>query len=331
MSDRSFHYGKRLPVVGVALLTWNAQDVVEHALQHLLRQRGILLKVVVIDNGSEDNTRRIVNAYRPKLADVLTLPENLGYAAGMNRGVKRLLDTDFICLLNCDVFLDPDYLSGGVHALTNRRDLALVAGPLVRLPEGVLDAGALRLTLDARLKRIPGTNHECCFKVNGAAPVIRTAVIRHLINADGYLFDERFDTYYEDVDLSLRLLRSRALARLDAGMTGAHLRSYASARTFIAKPPRLRRNKIRGRYRILFRYYPLPVLVPALFILFLQDLALIAYAIVLRRPPLLLDVVSSWQTLCRDLFNELRVRRARGPLSWYEWRFARRGLPRTER
>ncbi len=62
------------------------------------------LRVIVVDNGSRDGSAAHVRERWPS-AEVLELPDNIGVAAALNRGLA-LADTEYVALLNNDLELE---------------------------------------------------------------------------------------------------------------------------------------------------------------------------------------------------------------------------------
>ncbi len=113
--------------VDVVIVTYNSEHVVGDLLDSLpAALAGTPARVVVVDNGSLDGTRALLEAR----ADCrLVREENRGYAAGLNRGVAELDGTGPILVLNPDVRLHPGAVATMVEALA-RPGTGIVA-PLV--------------------------------------------------------------------------------------------------------------------------------------------------------------------------------------------------------
>src|SRR5690349_21526830 len=89
--------------LGVVIVTYNSAHVVENLLDSLPRALdGLTADVVVVDNGSSDGTVSLLEDRRDCR---VVRSANLGYAGGINRGVKEAAPADAILILNPDVLL----------------------------------------------------------------------------------------------------------------------------------------------------------------------------------------------------------------------------------
>ena len=115
--------------VSVVVVTYDAMPWIEHALESV---RGI--PTVVVDNGSGDGT---VDLVRERFAEVtLVEQENVGLAAGWNRGIERA-GGDLVLVLNADAWLVGDALAALVRVAERRPEAALI-GPRLLNPDGSL-------------------------------------------------------------------------------------------------------------------------------------------------------------------------------------------------
>jgi GT2 family glycosyltransferase len=96
------------PQVLIVILNFNGIDDTLECLDSLRKQTCQDFTVQVIDNGSKaDDLGRITTRFSE--AEVIALPDNLGWAGGNNIGISHALDRGFgyVCLLNNDTVLDP--------------------------------------------------------------------------------------------------------------------------------------------------------------------------------------------------------------------------------
>jgi GT2 family glycosyltransferase len=70
-------------------------------------------RILIVDNGSEGDEASTLEREYGDMAAVIRLPENRGFAGGMNAGIKRALELkpDYVLLVNNDVIVEPSFLS----------------------------------------------------------------------------------------------------------------------------------------------------------------------------------------------------------------------------
>ncbi len=113
-----------LPPVGVVAVVphWNRRDLLATLLDNLTLQTRHFDEVIVVDNGSSDDSVRLA---QEKGTRVVALDRNLGFAAAVNRGIAAALDGPqppaWIAILNNDVTLATNWLArapcGGGNAI----------------------------------------------------------------------------------------------------------------------------------------------------------------------------------------------------------------------
>lgn len=125
------------PSVAIVLVNFNgAQDSVD-CLASLAALHYPRWFAVVVDNASVDDSLQRLRgaAVEDPRVNVVEHPENVGYAAGNNIGMRRGLElgADYLWLLNNDTFVDP----GALDALVAEaeRSGALVGSAIFRHPE----------------------------------------------------------------------------------------------------------------------------------------------------------------------------------------------------
>ena len=114
------------PTVAVIILNWNGLADTRECLQSLQAARYSAMRVIVVDNGSKGDDATTLEREFSGFIDVLSLPENLGFAAGANAGIRRALEahTDFVLLLNNDTVVAPEFLRALVDAASDIPNLA---------------------------------------------------------------------------------------------------------------------------------------------------------------------------------------------------------------
>lgn len=166
--------------------------------------------LIVVDNGS--SAAEVAHLRARSGIVLVALGANAGFAGPSNRGEAALADgIPYVAFVNNDCVLAPGYLAACAAALEADPGLAAVQG--VVLTEDGARVDGCGITWNARGEavpvrhgQLPPSEFDAPFGVagvSGTAPVFRRSVFRE---AGG--FEESFFAYYEDVDLSLRLLRA---------------------------------------------------------------------------------------------------------------------------
>lgn len=206
--------------VAALLLNWRQPDLTLQCLRDLLAGAAADLRVLVLDNGSgDDSSTRLAAAVAdaeqelgPGRVELLALPENLGYCGAMNRGLGWAEErgAEFALLLNNDMRLPPGFVEPLQEVLRNDSKVQCV-GPTILDPQGRVwsEGGVLamlpnivRLRRHGRTPAGRDTGPVAVDFVPGACALVRVAELRAL----GGLGEDYF-MYWEDVDLCARLRR----------------------------------------------------------------------------------------------------------------------------
>ncbi len=73
--------------VCVAIVTYNSGRYIRRCLEAVLRQKGVALEIVVVDNASTDGTREILKEFRNRIR-ILSGDVNVGFAAAQNHAIQ---------------------------------------------------------------------------------------------------------------------------------------------------------------------------------------------------------------------------------------------------
>jgi GT2 family glycosyltransferase len=96
------------PKVHIVLLNWNSWSDISNCLSSLQSLQYENRKVIVVDNGSADDSVFRIRSSFP-WAEVVLTGKNFGFSGGCNAGIRRALaeGTDYVWLLNPDTVVDP--------------------------------------------------------------------------------------------------------------------------------------------------------------------------------------------------------------------------------
>ncbi len=190
------------PLVHCVVLNWNRWEDTIGCLDSLRKSTYPRLVTTVVDNGSTDGSAERIRKAHPDVG-VIDLPENVGFAAGNNVGIRRALDegAGWVWVLNNDTSVEPDALDAMVREGERSERTGIVGSVLYYFdePDKVQAWGGgrfRRLLGTADVMTSPGS--EPTF-ITGASSLLRAEMLE-----DVGLYDESYFFYVEDVDLSFR-------------------------------------------------------------------------------------------------------------------------------
>lgn len=255
--------------VTLVILAWNRWELTERCLDSLGETELALseterARILVVDNGSTDETpARLRERAERGDVEVLTLPENLGFVRGNNRGIEAADPASDVVLLNNDlVFTQRDWLPRLRDCAHRRPQIGIVGCRLV-LPNGRLaHAGTYMPPETMWGQQIGGREKDIGQyardrEVEGI--VFAVAYLkRELLAAIGGLSLD-FQSYFEDTDACFRARRAGFSTVLCGGVTLVHdehgstrddpaalIRLFESSRQVFRKKWQ---KELEGRYR----------------------------------------------------------------------------------
>lgn len=194
----------------IVALNWNGIDDTLQCLDSLLLQTYKHFHILVVDNGSIDNSKELLDEYQRKhtdKVDVVYNPANFGFDGGVNTGIEWALNEDYeyVALFNNDATADKNWLKTLVQA-AHPKEVGISTGLLLHEDGKTIDSSGDWYSIWG-LSYPRGRGHKTAtapkagpvFGASGGASLYKTALLR-----DIGLFDEDFFAYYEDVDISFR-------------------------------------------------------------------------------------------------------------------------------
>jgi GT2 family glycosyltransferase len=106
------------PLVFAVVLNWNAFDDTHECLLSLNEASYPNFQIVVVDNGSNDDSSNKIVENHPEVT-LVQCEVNKGIAAGYNRGIQFALQAgaEHIVVMNNDLVFDPEFLSAMVKTV----------------------------------------------------------------------------------------------------------------------------------------------------------------------------------------------------------------------
>ena len=269
------------PKVSVIWLNYNSShviDITQRSLRSILKIDYPNFEVILVDNGSDDGSDKIIEAFVAEFAQgsqirFVKLNQNLGFTGGMNAGFAlRDRSSDYVSLLHNDVLVKSDYLKKIVPYLENHEDVGVIQGIVVSLMnESVVDSSGYMM--DESLTHVT-VGYDCMAStiisaryvtyVEGTMPVYRVCMVKDVLKSDSLLFVPcGFLHYLEDVFLSLMLWNQGYKSIVIPSIVGSHYR-LAVTNKFGSKVPYFAyRNRIAliyitnsaDRFRLILKYF----------------------------------------------------------------------------
>jgi GT2 family glycosyltransferase len=243
---------RAMPSVAIVIPHWNRAGLLELALAELARQTYPIDRVIVVDNGSTDDSAKVAAGMD---AEVILLGRNMGFAAAVNRGIREAGDAQYIGVLNNDVRPAPGWLEQLIAKMESSHAW-FATGKLLDARahdriDGSFDAicrGACAWRCGHGRMDAPIWNQARAIQL---AP-LTAAVFRAGVFERVGLLDERFESYLEDVDLGLRCA--------EAGLGGVYVPEavayHQGSATLGFWHPDIVRKIARNQVLLLAKHYP---------------------------------------------------------------------------
>jgi GT2 family glycosyltransferase len=239
--------------VFIVIPNWNGKDTLPACLDSLLAQTQ-KARILVVENGSTDGSLDFLHSNYPQI-DLVVNTRNLGFAGGVNSGIKRAteLGAKYVALFNNDAVADKNWLKELIQALDNHTEAGSATCKLLSADKKHIDStGDFYTTWGLPYPRGRGepasdkydTETEV-FGASGGASLYRVKMLQEI-----GLFDEDFFAYYEDVDLSFRaqlagwkvIYVPEAEAYHQQGVTSGKIKGFTTYQTFKNYPMLLIKN-----------------------------------------------------------------------------------------
>jgi len=232
----------------VVILNWNGQDHLRDCLRSVLDQTYPRFRVLLVDNGSTDQSPTLVEENFPEVM-LLALPENVFFARGTNAGIRQAVNDPacrHVVTLNNDTRVAPEWLAELVKQSSG--SVGMVASKLLFMDRpNVLNSTGLNIApdgggMDRGWNQVDEGQFDMSHDVFG--PTAGAALYRRdMLDSIG-LFDEEFVAYYEDLDLAWRARLAGWQSRFAPGAVVYHKFSMSHGRGSARKTYFCERNRI---------------------------------------------------------------------------------------
>lgn len=216
-----------MPCTTLIILAWNQWATTQRCLESLRATSLAQTEIIVVDNGSEDETPQSLGAYKDWVR-VLRLSENLGFVRGMNAGIRSADPLSDIVLLNNDLqFTQTDWLERLRDAAYADKRNGIVGCRLNDEKGNLIHNGSFIIedtfwgqqTETGTVEQDIG-QYRRTRQVQGIAFAL-AYIRRECIETIG-LLDETFHSYFEDTDYCLRAAQAGFFTIVAGNVTLIH-------------------------------------------------------------------------------------------------------------
>ncbi|OHA48165.1 MAG: hypothetical protein A2806_00820 [Candidatus Terrybacteria bacterium RIFCSPHIGHO2_01_FULL_48_17] len=208
----------------IIVLNWNGWKDTLRCLESLLVVKEPVFEVLVVDNGSEDESVTKIQEFIDKNKDLYPVPytliankENLGFAGGNNIGIKIAYHkgAGYVLLLNNDTIVDPGFLKQMLDVMEKHHTIGLANPKIYRMKDNgektnqfwfagadinwLYTRGKHRFVNEMDSGQLNGHEYVETGYATGGCLLIRRQILEEI-----HLMPEDYFLYYEDAEWSLR-------------------------------------------------------------------------------------------------------------------------------
>ena len=239
--------------ISIVIVTWNAEDEILNCLESVMVNIRLLkpveTEIIVIDNNSSDKTVEIIKNLKFDNIELFQNSSNLGYTKAANQGIKNSTGK-YVFLLNPDTIMNEDCVSGLYEFLETNEEYC-AASPRLLNEYGSIQYSirnfpdytamffhhSLLSYLFPRSKIFGKWKMEY-FDYSQDADVLQPMAAALMLRKDELdkagNMDERFEMFFNDVDLCMKI-----------NMNGSKIRYLKNAAAMHKKGASIYKNRVK--------------------------------------------------------------------------------------
>lgn len=196
--------------LSIIIPTYNGKHLLNKNLPSIIAAtQNISCEVIIVDNGSIDDTNELVTKYTN--IHWVMLPKNTGFTGGCNRAAEKAKGK-YICFINNDCVVEHTTFEKLLTYITENNIIA--TQPIIKNNKGTIEH--IGFWIDTKIGKAhiisSKTEYEKVLEENKLYGLSGTCLMiqRNIFCSIG-MFDESFHSYLEDVDLAITLFEKRLL------------------------------------------------------------------------------------------------------------------------
>lgn len=180
--------------VSVIIPCYNDFLYVEQAVQSALNQTYLNKEIIVIDDGSNERTKEILNRLKTKI-DLLIVQDNRGVVHARNNAI-RLAKGEYILTLDSDDYFEPTFLKKAVRVLNEKENVGMVTSWVSVINE--------RGEITRTMKPSGGNAFVALFKNTAPASLLFRKICWEEIGG----YDSKMEKGYEDWEFNIAVSKT---------------------------------------------------------------------------------------------------------------------------
>ncbi len=208
---------EKIPSIYIVILNYNGYEDTSKCIKSLKKISNTLFDIIIVDNNSTDNSLELLKEDFPGII-YLKSEVNLGYAGGMNLGIKYALDknAEFILLSNNDIIFEENFLEPLLSTFEIDQNIGVVSPKVMYMHNKELiycAGGEFKLFLCCGINKYQGkldsefgNNIGIISHAEGSCLLVKGEVFKKI-----GLLNEKYFMYFEDLDFSQRVRKQYKL------------------------------------------------------------------------------------------------------------------------
>jgi len=213
---------KKIKKLSIIIVTFESSQIIKSCLERLNCNK---YDVFVVDNNSKDNTTKIVEEHFLEVK-LIKLDNNIGYGRANNVALRKI-KTNYALILNPDAFILEEDIDKIIEAMDKNNNFALGAPILLEnYPPRKENIKKQKQIIEDNL--INKINGDYSVKyIIGAVAFLKMSIFKKI----GF-YDENIFMYYEDDEISHRVVSNNYKCIIFNNIYGFHIGSGSSTKTF---------------------------------------------------------------------------------------------------
>jgi len=190
------------PKISVIMPVYNGEKYIDIAIDSILNQTFTNFELILIDDGSTDNSVEIINSYQDQRIKLIKNNVNQGTPTTRNNGLRKS-SGEYVAFFDCDDYSYPFRLAEQLEFMENHPDFGMVGGWVEVMDENGDLTNAVWKYLEPA-ERIPCRLLFQNYFANSAVFVRRSALLA--VETNGEFFRRDYPNA-QDYDLWVRISR----------------------------------------------------------------------------------------------------------------------------